>query len=639
MTVVLGLTAVVYFPGLSGGFIFDDFSIIVEHKPIHVDSLQLDKWLQAAFSYPSHHQGRMLTMLSFAWNYYLTGLDPYWMKFTNLCIHLFNGVLLFFVLRTLFDLWRRTISSAAVVCNARIAWATLALCAAWLILPVNLTAVLYVSQRMESLSNTFVLLGLYVYLVSRIRHWQGQGGYIAMICGLVFCTGVGMFVKESALLLPLYAACVEIAITKLRTADGRRSRELVWLYVALLVVPAVLGILWFLSWVGGPTTYPRSFTVVERLMTEARVLIFYIIWTLVPLLDSLSLFHDDIVVSRGLFAPPTTVAAIIGLASLVLIALGLCRRRPLFALGIFWFFAGHVLTASVVPLELVFEHRNYFPSIGLLLAVGSVLALEPGLESSLVSRVISVLVIVFFASQTALAAREWSDPQRLAVAFATKHPNSPRAQQEYGRALLRKAGESSGDIALRHYRDIRRALEIASNLTPHDISSETMLIILAGRTNESVEERWWASIKEKLSHSKPLYVNIASLSKLVNCQIIEACPPQLDHLAQAFFIILGHPHSPPKLLASYARFAAYQLNDPPLAERMYREVLEFEPSYTGVRTELIVHLIRQGHLESAQSELETLRRHDRFGMIEETIQALERAVESAGSAGAASFMP
>ena len=72
---------------------------------------------------------------------------------------------------------------------------------------------------------------------------------------------------------------------------------------------------------------------------------------------------------------------------------------------------------------------------------------------------------------------------------------------------------------------------------------------------------------------------------------------------------------------------------------MYREVLEFEPSYTGVRTELIVHLIRQGHLESAQSELETLRRHDRFGMIEETIQALERAVESAGSAGAASFMP
>ncbi len=47
------------------------------------------------------------------------------------------------------------------------------------------------------------------------------------------------------------------------------------------------------------------------------------------------------------------VAAIIGLASLVLIAFGLCRRRPLFALGIFWFFAGHALTASVISLELV----------------------------------------------------------------------------------------------------------------------------------------------------------------------------------------------------------------------------------------------------------------------------------------------
>ena len=68
-------------------------------------------------------------------------------------------------------------------------------------------------------------------------------------------------------------------------------------------------------------------------------------------------------------------------------------------------------------------------------------------------------------------------------------------------------------------------------------------------------------------------------------------------------------------------------------------MLEFEPGYTGVRTELIVHLIRQGHLESAHSELETLRRQDRFGMIEEAIQALERVVVSTGSAGAATFMP
>ena len=45
------------------------------------------------------------------------------------------------------------------------------------------------------------------------------------------------------------------------------------------------------------------------------------------------------------------------------------RQRPLVALGIAWFFAAQLLTATVVPLELVFEHRNYFASLGICLAV------------------------------------------------------------------------------------------------------------------------------------------------------------------------------------------------------------------------------------------------------------------------------
>ncbi len=115
---------------------------------------------------------------------------------------------------------------------------------------------------------------------------------------------------------------------------------------------------------------------------------------------------------------------------------------------------------------------------------------------------------------------------------------------------------------------------------------------------------------------------------------METCQPQLDHLAEAFFIALDHPDSPPMLLAEYARFGAYLLNDPPFAEKMYRKVLEIEPSYNGVRIELIIHLLRHGHLELARSELETVRRWDRFGMIEGTIQELERTVTLADTADA-----
>jgi len=635
MAVALGMTAMVYLPGLSGGYIFDDSWILVENQFIHVDSLHPVKWVRAAQSFSNDHQSRMLTMLSFALNHYLTGLDPYWMKFTNLLIHLFNGVLLFFVLKTLFALWQKTNPSVSLVPSANITWALLTLCTAWLLLPVNLTVVLYVSQRMESLSNTFVLLGLYVYLASRIRYWQGKGGYLGMICGLVFCTGVGMLAKESAMLLPLYAACVEIAIAGLRTAEGKRSRGLVWLYVVLLVVPAVIGVLWFLSWVGSPTTYPMPFTVVERLMTEARVLIIYITWILVPLLDNLNLYHDDIVISRGLFDPPTTVAAIVCLVGLLLIGFKQCRGRPLFALGIFWFFSAHALTATVIPLELAFEHRNYFASIGLLLAVVSVLLLEPGMKLLFVRRLVPLLLIAFFATQTTLAAREWSNPQRLSIALVKKNPDSSWAQEEFARALFREANESSGDKKRQLHQAIGRALETSSGLSPHNITSEAILIILAGHNNQPVEERWWNSIKKKLAGRKALYPNIQSLGKLAKCQQIGACQEQLEHLTDSFVIALDHSENSPALLLTYARFAAHNLSHPALAERMYRKALEIEPSDSGVRIELAWHLIQQGDLESANSEIQTLRHGDRFGIMVETIQELERVVMSAGSTGEA----
>ena len=50
---------------------------------------------------------------------------------------------------------------------------------AWMLLPINLTGVLYVVQRMESLANLFVLLGLAGYVIGRQRmlraHKADQG--------------------------------------------------------------------------------------------------------------------------------------------------------------------------------------------------------------------------------------------------------------------------------------------------------------------------------------------------------------------------------------------------------------------------------------------------------------------------------
>src|SRR5690606_21589294 len=103
-------------------------------------------------------------------------------------------------------------------------------------------------------------------------------------------------------------------------------------------------------------------------------------WTLFPSLRELSLYHDDYVISRGLLDPPSTALSGLLLAGVAGLAVWLRKRRPLAAIGLGWFFAAHLLTATVFPLELVHEHRNYFASMGLCLVLADLLLLAPRSE-------------------------------------------------------------------------------------------------------------------------------------------------------------------------------------------------------------------------------------------------------------------
>ena len=81
--------------------------------------------------------------------------------------------------------------------------------AGWMLLPINLTAVLYVVQRMESLANLFVLLGLLGYLTARTRMLAGERGLLLCWMSLIVPTAIGALFKETAVMLPLYAFLIE----------------------------------------------------------------------------------------------------------------------------------------------------------------------------------------------------------------------------------------------------------------------------------------------------------------------------------------------------------------------------------------------------------------------------------------------
>ena len=96
---LLVVVTLVYLPGLTGPFVFDDYPNILNNPAIAVDSLNATQLGHAALSNEMGAFGRPLAKLSFALNYYLAGsfADAYWFKATNLFIHLVNTVLVFWL--------------------------------------------------------------------------------------------------------------------------------------------------------------------------------------------------------------------------------------------------------------------------------------------------------------------------------------------------------------------------------------------------------------------------------------------------------------------------------------------------------------------------------------------------------------
>ena len=500
------VTTAAYWPGLSGSWLFDDYPNIVDNKGVQPDSASMGDLVGAALSSPSSRFKRPLASLSFAANYLAGGLDPWGWKLVNLLIHLLNGLLVYFLA------WGLLTSSPArgggpTGERAKLTAALIA--GAWMLLPINLTGVLYVVQRMESLANLFVLLGLVGYVIGRqrmLRAHTGRSGLVVCVASLIIPTMLGLTAKETAVMLPLYAFLIEwIAfgfqgnsgeprLQSSATVGGESASEeypgrptdwrVVGVFVVILALPLIVGLMWIVPNVLNPGTWaPRDFTLATRLMSESRIVVDYIAWSLLPLPQWLSFYHDNFHISTGLLSPWTTLTSIVTLIGMVAAVFWFRRRQPLVSLGIALFLGCQLLTGTILPLELIYEHRNYFASFGLMLALIPLLA-APGQCSSrlkvqaalpppgeiggaaatprstppattvrghgpllqnahsslatlpLARGALLASLFLWWGALTLATAIAWGNPLRLAEDLAVRAPDSPRALYELGRTYI-----------------------------------------------------------------------------------------------------------------------------------------------------------------------------------------------------------
>ncbi|WP_051362036.1 hypothetical protein [Solimonas soli] len=543
--IVLLVTALVYLPGLNGGFLFDDFPNIVDNPGVQPQHLDPQALARAAWSSPASDFKRPLASLSFAMNYLATGLDYRWMKLTNIAIHLLNGALLYWLSLLILQAAAGTPPTrAATPGQERLA---LAIAGAWLVLPINLTAVLYVVQRMESLANVFVLLGLIAYCQGRRDMLAGGRGLLRCALGIVGGTACGLLAKETAILLPLYAALIEVCVFRFRAIERRYDARIGLLLLAVFVLPFAAGFIWQLRMVLHPQVWvERDFTLAQRLLSEARIVVSYIVWTLLPTPGALSFFHDDFRISRGLLDPWTTALGIAFIVALIAVALAQRRRRPLLSLGIALFLGAHTLTATILPLELIFEHRNYFASFGLLLAVLPLCAAPR-------PRLLLGVLGAWWLALTAITAYGWGDQVRVTEMLAARAPASPRAQLTLGESYLAlsRLAPDAADTAR-----ARAAFERAAALPGGSSLPDSYLITMHARLGLPIEERWWTGLLARL-RAKPLRgEDIGSLELLVACAGEARCALPPDRVAEAFAAALAWPGPSARLRAAYARYRA-----------------------------------------------------------------------------------
>ena len=435
---VLVVTYLIYMLGVSGPFIFDDFpnlSSLGSHGGVR----DRDTFLDFVFG-RGGWLGRPLSMLSFLIDGQTWPTDPAPFKRTNILLHLLNGVLVLALTRQI------AVRFIGQQNSHKIEYIALAACALWLLHPIHISASMQVVQRMTLLMSAFTLGGLILYVYGRmlLERTESGLGYLWMSAGIGLFGILATLSKENGILIVLYVLVIEFTAFR----GARIHATIGWrLWIGLFCVLPLVGLGAYIgySWDGMLQTYEqrRHFGPVERLLTQAPILLEYLYGMLVPRASHLGLFHDDYDVSTSLIAPWYTLPTVIIVLGAAVAALVFARRIPLLSYAVLWFFAGHILESTVIPLELYYEHRNYLPMLGIVIALSCSVALV-GREM----RRLAILGMGAFLLMEAVVGLQttytWGKPGVMATVWARENPESSRAQQyaaQYwaGQGALRRA--------------------------------------------------------------------------------------------------------------------------------------------------------------------------------------------------------
>ncbi len=497
-----------YYPGLTGGFIFDDFpnlSKLGQYKQYgYWDNFWL--FLLEGQSGPT---GRPVSLASFYFNASSWPSNPLEFIRTNIFIHLINGLLIYWLSFKL--------SSKLGLSHALQLIFSLLAAALWVLNPMHITSVLYIIQRMTELSATFILTGVLSYLYGREQLNKSNKGFITLFLGVGISLILSLLSKENGVLLVAYILVIEFFL--LRPLNQQPPKYFNFWLVPTVVIPFISIIIYL--WIhANPDHYSiRNFTLTERLLTEPRILFNYLWHILVPTTGYNTVFHDDYLISKSLLSPFTTLSSILGIVALLTGSFLLRTKVPVLAFAIAWFFAGHLIESTVIPLELYFEHRNYLPLFGITFLVAwfmsKLISSYEVISLALIGAILAFNILILVQST-----KIWGDPVLRAINTYKLHPRSERSRLAYNSVannlphikpvLIKKQKNATNSNQSMFYASSALS-DLANACASNNLSTEKLNAIIP-------------KLKENLVHvsSAPALLNFISQWKKKMCSNLSA---------------------------------------------------------------------------------------------------------------------
>ncbi len=560
------IISVIYLQGIGGGFVFDDIHNIVANKAVHIESLSLTDLKNAALSSESGPFKRPVGMISFALNYYFSGLNAETFKFTNIIIHLICCFLIYVLSVNL--LWHIDCNLKVKISPSSRQLISLLVALAWGVYPLNLASVLYIVPSMTSLAAMFSLSAILFYVIGRKRHALGVGGgWWLIFCSMTVFLPLSIFSKESGVLTTLLIGVIECTLLRFRGAKVKNANLVKLFFFLTCIAPCLVAVIYIIvnpEFVTGGYAL-REFTFDQRFFTEMRVLVLYLKLALVPVLSEFTLFHDDINISTGLFFSLSTFAAFLTLVISLVFAFIIKKKQPVIAFAIFFFLVGHSLESTIFSLEIAHEHRNYLPLFGVMFCVMYYLVVpcaQVNWRLLSIKKLFAILFIVILGGVTVIRASVWSSSDVHAFTMVKNHPDSIRSNHEAARILYILMLKESEEVKKQEYEGKIRSLFYRNiKNDPNNIGAALGLLQLNSERNKEPPPELMSKLYQNLMNGKPTPFVISYVVELNRCELNGDCKILHRHLDEILkSLLVNQLLSPPKRSILIAELASRYLN-------------------------------------------------------------------------------